>query len=780
MKFSDCNMSEKSMPSKFIHWIAFLMALLLTACGALPSLPGQSPTTDGGSPIPQQQSGRTPEQTARSFLDAWALEDFETMYSLVSPRILEVYPFDDFRAQYTNADSQMSFEGVSYTIHDVRVQGTSAAITYDATLQSSTFGEIEDAGRIMRLVSEGGGWHVAWSPMDILNGMTSSVRLRAERRFPVRGTIYDRNGLPLAQDNGTAIVVIVREQDIRDVEACYDLLARLMMRPYPYFTTLANQYSDDTIYFVGEMDSELYDLNRADIDNYCGMDIEPPTFGSKIQQVTGRTYFGHGAMANITGYIAPVPAESLEAWERRGYASGDIVGIIGIENTFQDELAGTPEQFLRLIDTSGGVPLRELGGAVGSAPQPVQLTIDRNMQLYLAQAMNDAWNYSGESWASVATGGAGVVMDVNTGAILAMFSYPTYDPRIFNPDSAYFSTANVFASASSQIARAVNGDPFFPVGSAMNNRAIGEQYSPGSTFKIVTTLAAADTGIWQHDQIFECELQWEGAERYGDALPFREDWRASLDEDPAGPITMTQALTTSCNPFFWEVGALMYRANPNTVADYARMLGLGSVTGLNTLGYGEVSGNIPQPLDITDALNNAIGQGNTNVTAIQMVRMVSAIANGGTLYRPYIVEQVGGFDGTEVTQEFEPAVVSRLDVSAEALDTVRTGMCNVPIDRELGTSSYLFYRAPYSSCGKTGTAQTGGTAPHSWYVAFAPADNPQIAIAVVVSNSREGSEVSAPIVRRFFENYFNVGISDFPDWWQFEYVPLIPPQGVGG
>jgi penicillin-binding protein 2 len=772
-------MNEKPMVTKSIHWIAFLMVLLLTACGVLPPLPGQSATNEAGSPVPQQQSGRTPEQTARSFLDAWAIEDFETMYSLVSPRILQVYPFDDFRAQYSNADSEMGFESVTYAIQDVRVQGTSAAITYDATLESSTFGAIEDTGRIMRLVSEGGGWHVAWSPMDILNGMTSSVRLRSERRFPVRGTIYDRNGLPLVQDNGTAVIVYLLEQDIRDVEACFSILARLMMRPYPYLEELANQYSNDVVYFVGEMDSELYEQNRSQIDEFCATDIDA-AFGAKIQQVTGRTYFGHGAAAHITGYMAPVPAEQLEAWERRGYASGDTVGIVGIENTFQDELAGTPEQFLRLQDTSGGVVLRELGGAVGTDPLPVQLTIDRTMQLHLAQAFNDGWNYAVTDWASVATGGAGVVLDVNTGAVLAMFSYPTYDPRIFNPQSTYFNTGTTFAAASSQVARAVNGDPFFPVGSAMNNRAIGEQYSPGSTFKIVTTLAAADTGIWGRDQIFECELTWEGGAQFGDALEFREDWRVSLGEDAAGPITMSQALTTSCNPFFWQVGALMFRANPNTVADYARMLGLGAVTGLNTLGYPEVSGVIPQPSDITSALNNAIGQGNTNVTAMQMARLTSAIANGGTLYRPYIVEQVGGLDGTEVTQEFEPTVVSRLEVSPEALDVVRTGMCNVPIDEELGTASYLFYRAPYSSCAKTGTAQTGAFAPHSWYVAYAPADNPQIAIAVVVSNSREGSEVAAPIIRRFLENYFNVGISDFPEWWQWEYVPLTPPQGVGG
>ncbi|MDQ7034741.1 MAG: penicillin-binding transpeptidase domain-containing protein [Anaerolineae bacterium] len=420
-----------------------------------------------------------------------------------------------------------------------------------------------------------------------------------------------------------------------------------------------------------------------------------------------------------------------------------------------------------------------LGGAVGSEPQPVQLTIDRDLQLYLAQAMNDGWNYATRDWASVATGGAAIVLDVNSGAVLAMFSYPTYDPRIFNPESTYYQTGTTFAAALSQIDRAVNDDPFFPVGSAINNRAIGEQYSPGSTFKIVTELAAADTQIWQPNQIFDCELIWEGGDLFGDALPFREDWRVSLEEEAAGPVTMSQALTTSCNPFFWQVGALMYQRDRNTIVDYANILGLGTSTGLNTLGYREVGGNIPAPVDITDALNNAIGQGNTQVTAIQMARLVSAIANGGTLYRPYIVEQVGGLDDTPISQNFEAIVTSQLDVSAESIEIVRIGMCDVPIDEELGTASSLFINAPYSSCGKTGTAQTGAFAPHSWYVAYAPADNPQIAIAVVVTNSREGSEVAAPIVRRFFENYFDARISDFPDWWQTPYVPLTAPQGVG-
>lgn len=768
----------------FSLFIALFALLILSACDVLPTT--TTINSDGTDTAPAD-IGRTPEATVETFLAAWNDEAFETMYSLLSPRSAEIYPLEDFVAQYDNAHADMGFTGVSYTLDNVETQGTSAAITYDVTLNTSTFGDIADNSRTMRLVEELGGWTVAWSPMDIINGMTANVRLDPSRRFPPRANIYDVNGNFLVNENGTTYGLVLRLSDMRGEDECTALLSRIMLRPISYFTALYVDYRGfDSAFFAGEIDGETYNANRADLDNLCGMDVFLDGIGDKAQARVGRTYFGHGAAAHVTGYIGSIPLESVigvDYWRDRGYNDSDIVGLEGVEFAYQDALAGQPEQSLRLIDSSG-VILRELGTATGADNAPVTMTIDRNLQFATAQAFIDAWNFAGPNWATVATGGGAVVMDVNSGAIRAMVSFPTYDPRIFYPQSAYYTTNTTFAGAVEQIGRAYSNDRFLSVGPAITNRAYSEQYAPGSVFKILTALAAADSGTWQGNQIFNCELTWDGA-ALGDTGGTRQDWRLVSERDPAGEITMSTALTTSCNPFFWEVGALMFNSRSGTLHDYATDWGFGRQ--LNPVGFAdllpsEATGRMPRPETVTDAVNNAIGQGDTQVTALQMARLVAAVANGGTLYRPYLVEQVGGRDGAEIIETIEPIVDGQLGVSDAALAITYEGMCNVPIDPVFGTSTSSFAEnetpPSYTSCGKTGTAEAG-SAPNSWYVAFAPADNPQIAIAVVVPNSREGSEVATPIARRILDRYFGGAVAEFPEWWQDVYEPVPLPE-LGG
>ncbi len=759
-------------PKMTLLWLLAALSLL-GACDALPGA-SSAPAAEGTEEVLQvqeQQVGSTPQESVELFLEAWNVEDFERMYSLVSPRTGDAYPFEDFVAQYRSADAEMGFEGVQYSINETSLQGQSAAVRYDATIESSLFGSIEDTGRTMRLVQGGGGWQVAWAPMDIINGMSSNIRLTADRRFAPRGNIYDRSGFPVVQEGGSLIALYLNEQDMSNIDDCFDVLARVTLRPRNYFVRLFVDYAPETVAFVAELDTDIYEANRADIDNICGAGVDGEFFGSKVVPITGRNYWGHGALAHITGYTGRIPSESLGFWEGRGYRASDIVGLQGVENAMQDYLAGAPEQYLRLIEP-GGIVLRELGGASGSEPTSVTLTIDRELQYDVAQAFNDAWNFSGLDWATVATGGAAVVLDVNTGAILALHSYPTYDPRIFNPESAY-------DNAQDEIQRATVGDPFLPVGPGLLNRAAAEQYFPGSTFKLVTAIAAADSNTWSRDRIFDCTLEWRGAQ-YGDTLEFREDWRVVFEFDPAGQISMPQAIATSCNPFFWEVGGIMYRQEPTLAMDYARLLGLGSSTRAYGLGIAEASGSIPNPPSATEALNYVIGQGDVQVTALQMARLVAAIANGGTVYRPYVVQQIGGRDGEPLVEEFTPEVERQLQLEPDVLPLVRDGMCLTTTDEDLGTSESVFGDAPYTSCGKTGTAQTGRIAPHSWYVTYAPADNPQIAVTVVVTDSREGSEVAAPIARRILDNYFDAPWADWPEWWATEYVPVPPPRGTSG
>ncbi|MEM9953870.1 MAG: penicillin-binding transpeptidase domain-containing protein [Chloroflexota bacterium] len=763
-------------------WSVFLLGLLV-GCDAIPQLPQSSDSADA--PVSVQR-GNTPQETVENFLSAWTDEQFETMYGLLHPRSLEVYPLEDFVDLYETTHADISFNGVSYEIGDITTQGTSTAITYDVLIDSISFGEIADNNRTMRLVETDGRWTIAWSPMDIINGMTANVRLDPTRQSPPRGDIYDTNGLPLVLENGTTYGLIMRLSDMNTEEDCTLLLSRLLLRPQAYFINIYNDYrSADSAFFVGEIDGETYQRNRADLDAICGTDIEVEFIGSKVQARNGRTYFGHGAAAHVTGYISFVQESGVydaDYWRARGYSDRDFVGLAGIEFAYQDALAGVAEQSLRLVDSSG-VTLRELGTSSGSPSTSVSLTIDRELQWNTAQAFIDAWNFASPNWVTQASGGGAVVMDVNSGAILSMFSFPTFDPSIFYTETTYWSTNTTRANASSQISYATQANQFLPVEAATVNHALTQNYFPGSVFKIMSALAAGDSGTWGQDQLFNCELTWDGSQRFGDTGGIREDWRVVSDQDAAGEITMATALTTSCNPFFWEVGAIMYETSPDLLSSYVRGWGFGRPTNV----YGleaeiEAAGAIPEPTDVTFAINNVIGQGDTTVTAIQMARLVSAVANGGTLYRPYLVEQVGG-NGSPVLEIIEPVVEGQLGVTDVALAIVQEGMCDVPIDPDFGTSIRAFAQAEvpptYTSCGKTGTAQTAG-APNAWYVAYAPADNPQIAVAVIVPNSRNGSEVSAPITRRILDYYFNAPIAPYPEWWEDDYTPVELPQGVGG
>lgn len=735
-----------------------ILSLVLVASGCATFNRAQSPIED--EPIILSQPQATPQDVFNAFVEAWRAQNYEAMYALISARSQQLYPFQVFQNRYTVAHTAMDFNGVDVTLKRVDLQGSSAAVAYDAIIRSNTFGDIQDLDRLMRLVQEDGLWRVAWSTMDILNGLSSDSRIRVETRFPPRANIYDRNGAVLVEENGTIITLFAIQQDMRNVDECLDLLARLMIRSRASLARLFANYVPETFFHVGEMDSETYLANRAELEARCAM-VETNSPFSKVSTYTNRRYFGHGAATHVTGWVGRIPADQLNFWLAQGYAESDIVGLQGIERAYEEVLAGKPQRFLRLVEP-GGATLRELNSAEGSDPKAISLTIDRNLQLATAQAVNDAFNYAVANWAGIATGAAVVIVDVNSGEILTMFSYPTFDPGVFQPDTTYDALS---------IITNLNNDPRRPY----INKAASEQYAPGSTYKIVTTIAAAAEGIWRPDDIFTCELEWAGQEKYGDVLPIRYDWRYTDGLEATGDVNLAQALASSCDPFYYEMGARLFRANPNIIVRYSQLFGLGQRTGFGLI-EPEAAGNLAPPQTVGDAINNAIGQGNVSATALQMAILTGAVANGGTVYKPYILKQIGGLDGMPLEQENKPQIVNELNIAPEVLDAVREGMCLVTTDRQFGTATRVFGNQPYSVCGKTGTAQAG-FAPHAWFVAYAPSDEPQIAIAVVVPNSREGSEVAAPIVRRILDYYFSAPIEPYPEWWEEEYEPLQAPQG---
>jgi penicillin-binding protein 2 len=720
-------------------------------------------------PVAAQLGQQGPQDVARAFLEAWNAREYQTMYLMLTTESQGRTTLPIFQTTYQNVADAIALDSLSYNIRSTDLQGTTAAVYYSLTLQSPSFGTIQDPERIMRLMQTPAGWRVAWSTMDIFDGLAANARVEVDSDPPARGNIYDRMGNLLVEENGTVIEIYAQLQEMSNQDQCFRILGSAVRRDYREIVADAANYNPDTRFFIGDMDVEEYNERSGILNQWCGINRD----NGNVRERTDRRYVGHGAATHITGYLGQASEEAIAA----GAMPGELVGQAGVELAYNDSLRGEAVRLLRITEP-GGTIIRDLGGAEGSPAEDITLTIDRNLQIATAQALHDAFTAAEINWASVSPGGAVVILDVDDSAILALASYPTFDPGLFSPNTPFPSPGAYLSGR--------RNEPLF-------NRATQGQYAPGSVFKIVTTAATAQEGLMDPNETFYCGLQWENGPRFGDTLQVRLDWRASEADPeqvfPTGDVTISGALTSSCDPFYYEMGARLFReVSPAAISNYARRMGLGSRYGLNT--FPEAAGVIPNPVAVEQAINEAIGQGDVQVTPLQMANLVAGVANGGTVHRPYIVQNIGRQDEAP-SFSATPQVINDMELSQQTLDLVKQGMCDVTSrsavnttnGNPLGTAWFVFENSYYSICGKTGTAQTN-SAPNAWFVAYVPAENPQIAIAAMVQNSREGSEVAAPIVRRILDDYLNVPEGNFapwPTWWADEYSPLsIATGGTGG
>ncbi|HEX2622497.1 MAG TPA: penicillin-binding transpeptidase domain-containing protein, partial [Phototrophicaceae bacterium] len=345
-------------------------------------------------------------------------------------------------------------------------------------------------------------------------------------------------------------------------------------------------------------------------------------------------------------------------------------------------------------------------------------------------------------------GGSAIVMNIHTGEILAMVSWPTYDDNALVPFPA------IGKKAAQDILQALSTDTRNP----LLNRPTQGRYPSGSVMKIGTAMAVVDSGIYTANTHYVCNGSWT---RDGVTL---DDWWAAGH----GVVTPATAVTQSCNPFFYEVGYQMNLRDPELLPDYLRQFGLGQPTGLTEIP--EDSGYIGDAETLrvkygvqwsfSDASRMAIGQGEVEITPLQIIRLTAAIANGGTLYRPQILMRSGILD--EISYSMTPDANGNINIRPDVIEMVREGMCAVTTS-PVGTANFVFQDSPLLDigiCGKTGTAQDlPRPTTHAWFTAYAPRDNPEIAVTVMVENagigiSGEGSVMAAPIVRQIMEYYF--------------------------
>jgi penicillin-binding protein 2 len=727
------------------------LAVLISACNPRPAnsyLPAST-----AAPVNSNASLDDAQRLAADFLNAWTTDSYAAMYGMLALNNSDAISSDNFEKNYRDTERTLTLlaGGKSYVLTNLIQQGTTVQIAYDMTFDTRLIGKFTDTGRMLTLVNTAEGWRVAWSLGDIFAEMKDGAVLDILETQPNRANIYDRDGEVIADQNGVAykVSLLTKSYPTGNPMDCFNELARVFkLRTAERMNELYGSRTGlDYAFEVGEFNQEGLDTERANVERVCTVEYaKHPT----------RRYVAGGLAPHVVGYVGRIPAETVDQWLGKGYSPDALIGIDGIERNWEEALAG--KSAAQIVLSKGGVPVRTLGERAAVPSQGVYLTLDRKLQESLQAKLKEA--YDNAAWGSYSTGAAAVVMDVHTGAILAIASYPDFDVDAFNP---YTSLKN-----SQELINQWAKDPRKPTFS----RATLGMYPPGSVFKIVSMAAGADSGKFNVNTPFVCTGTWNGTP-LGDRT--RRDWIYFTAAGAHGNITLQQALTGSCDTYFWRVGWTLNLADPHILMNYARKMGFGSPTGIKDVS--ESPGSIPDPdtyLNIngikwngSDALNAVIGQGAILVTPLQIVRMVAAVANGGTLYQPLLVSKVGIIG--EPSYVAKPVANGELGLKPEVIKGIQRGMCEVVTNPTIGTAHFIFTDFKGAVvCGKTGTAQVGGEfdLPHAWFAAYAgkTADSPDIAIAVIVEHSNEGSYVAAPLVRSIVEAYYDLPAS--PSWFQ--------------
>jgi penicillin-binding protein 2 len=546
------------------------------------------------------------------------------------------------------------------------------------------------------------------------------------RLIPVmapRGTIYDRNGLVLVTTRpGFTVSLLEINEPISD--EVIEKVSKILSMPQEEIKRRLKQHkgSFDPVRIRNDVGPEIVAMIEERRSDLPGVVIE-------IQPT--RNYVYNETAAHVLGYVSEISDYEMERLKTSGYKTGDLIGKFGLEKNFDKELRGVDGGGQMEVDANGR-PIQVLGKKNPLPGNNLVLTIDVKIQSAAEKAVTEHLEYLRNTLKNPrANAAAVVVMNPKNGEIMAMVSSPSFNPNLFT------------GGISNAEWKKINENPYNP----MENKAIAGEYPPGSTFKVVTAAAALELGkTTPSERLFDSGQHW--------LLP-----KGNAGGKAFGWITFRQAFYMSTNIFFYELG---YRLGIDNIEKYARMLGLGERTGVDLLGEAKgLVANRQYKRDVykedwyvSETFDAAIGQGFNLTTPLQMAAVISQFANWGAYYKPHLVKKVLKPDGT-VLKEFEPELVTQLPISRNTLDTVRSSLRDSAVVPG-GTSAFYFHDFPIAVAGKTGTAENPHGRDHAWFIAFAPYDNPTVAIAVLVDQGGFGSVAAVPIAKKIFENVFDI------------------------
>ncbi len=551
-----------------------------------------------------------------------------------------------------------------------------------------------------------------------------------------RGQILDRNAKPIVKNRASIILTI--EPEKIDNDRLFKKVAKLLQMDQAEVTRKARSQNVNPIEprtIKQDISPDVVAYFEEHKDEYIGVELE-------VRSV--RDYPLGNIAAHLIGYLGELSDKERAETEFAGYDLGDLVGKGGVEKEYEDLLAGdkgtqfvevnAAGQLLRVIDKKDAIPGNN-----------IILTLDTDIQASAEKALVKAIARAKRDKFPRASAGAIVVMEPK-GEILAMASYPTFDPEMF--------IGGISQANWSEMIDEKNDYP-------LNNRAIMSSYPPGSTFKVVSAIAGLKTGVISTGTTFVCRGRWLG---------LGKQWgKWCWDRSGHGRQSLEGAIRISCDTYFYEVGNMLYKRGENDLQRWARRLGVGSKTGIDL--PSEVEGRVPTPawkkeLNKSwvenqqwfpgDTVNMAIGQGDLLATPLQVANMYAALVNGGVLYKPHVVKTVKGLEGRNIYRA-SPKKGREFDLSQDDLNVIRRGLRRVTLD---GTAKGIFTGLPVTVSGKTGTSEVAGKDDYALFVAYAPAEDPKYIISIIVEQGGHGGSTAAPAAREILEDIYSSNDSD--------------------
>lgn len=565
-------------------------------------------------------------------------------------------------------------------------------------------------------------WHLQILNADDYQAMSENNRLRFVPIAASRGAIMDRTGRVLVSNRPSFSLAVI-PQEVKDKETLLTLLADLLHLDRAEMAERWEKNRGRAKYYPVVLASNI---TRDHVEIVEENHLRLP--GVEIEMKPVREYTSSMLAAHLLGYIGEVSEKELNTKGFEDYNPGDYVGKNGIERALESELHGGDGGRQLEVDARGRV-LRTISESYPTVGNSVVLTIDAAIQKQAERAFGDQ-------------AGAAVAMDVATGEILAFVSNPGFDPSLFS------------GKLPPDVWQGYLDDKRHP----LENKALSGQYPPGSTFKMITALAGLQDAKINDSTSVNCNGSYElGTSKFN-----------CWNKKGHGATNLRKSLRESCDVYYYQLGE---KLGVDKIAAAAQAFKLGTPLGVELLN--ERSGLIPtaewkqkrfgKRWYHGETLPVAIGQGAVLLTPIQLASLAATIANEGTIYRPHLVKRIVDADG-KMLRETKPQIIGTASFSKESFRLVKQGMLEV-VNAPGGTGAAArLYDVKVA--GKTGTSQVvklGGTKKstpyqfrdHALFVAFAPFDKPEIAVAVVIEHGEHGGAAAAPIAGRILREYFD-------------------------